>query len=283
MANQRFGSRELERQEKGEKPMADHLATKRHPTASAEEWQAARDELLAQEKEHTRRGDELARKRRELPWLPVEKDYRLDTDEGQRTLTELFDGRSQLLVYHFMFGPSYEAGDPVNSSIVDGLDGLVPHLHARDLTLMLVSRAPLAKLQAYKRRMGWSIPWASSANSDFNFDLGASSTEEQIRQMPGIAGREVNLAEALEGLPPIAHQNAAAVGTDVLSYICEAPVVSAFALKHGAVYQTYTTTWRGLEFIMGYYPILDRAPKGRDEGEDDWQTWLRRHDEYGQS
>jgi predicted dithiol-disulfide oxidoreductase (DUF899 family) len=263
--------------------MADQLATKRPLVASAEDWQAARGELLAEEKEHTRHGDELARKRRELPWLPVEKEYRLDTDEGERTLTELFDGRSQLLVYHFMFGPSYEAGDPVNSSIVDGLDGLVPHLHARDLTMMLVSRAPLAKLQAYKRRMGWSIPWASSANSAFNFDLGASSTEEQMREQTRIAGRDIELAEALEGLPPIAHRNAAAVGTDVLSYICEAPMVSAFALEDGAVYQTYTTTWRGLEFIMGYYPILDRAPKGRDEGADDWQAWIRRHDEYGRS
>ena len=263
--------------------MADHLATKRHPTATAEEWRAARDVLLAEEKEHTRHGDELARKRRELPWLPVEKEYRLDTDEGERTLTELFDGRSQLLVYHFMFGPSYEAGDPVNSSMVDGFDGLVPHLHARDLTMMLVSRAPLAKLQAYKRRMGWSIPWASSANSDFNFDLGASSTEEQLREQTRIAGRDVETAEALEGLPAIAHRNAAAVGTDVLSYICEAPMVSAFALEDGAVYQTYTSTWRGLEFIMGYYPILDRAPKGRDEGADDWQAWIRRHDEYGRS
>jgi predicted dithiol-disulfide oxidoreductase (DUF899 family) len=264
--------------------MADRLATKTHPTVSPQQWQAARDELLAEEKEHTNRGDELARKRRQLPWLPVENEYRLDTDDGERTLTELFDGRSQLLVYHFMFGPSYEAGCPVNSSMVDGFDGLVPHLHARDLTLMLVSRAPLAKLQAYKRRMGWSLPWASSANSDFNFDLGASSTEEQMReQMPQIGGRQVDLAEALEGLPAIAHQNAAACGTDVLSYISEAPVVSAFALEDGAVYQTYTTTWRGLEFIMGYYPILDRAPNGRDEGDDDWQTWIRRHDEYAQS
>ena len=264
--------------------MADQFATKTHPTVSPQEWQAARDGLLAEEKEHTRHSDELARKRRELPWLPVEKEYRLDTDEGERTLTELFDGRSQLLIYHFMFGPSYEAGDPVNSSMVDGFDGLVPHLQARDLTLMLVSRAPLAKLQAYKRRMGWSVPWASSANSDFNFDLGASSTEEQMRaQMPPIGGRELDAGEALEGLPPIAHQNAAACGTDVLSYICEAPMVSAFALEDGAVYQTYTTTWRGLEFIMGYYPILDRTPKGRDERDDDWQTWIRRHDEYGQS
>jgi predicted dithiol-disulfide oxidoreductase (DUF899 family) len=252
--------------------MAGHPATKTHPAVSPQDWQAARDELLAEEKEHTRHGDELARKRRALPWLPVEKDYRLDTDKGERTLTELFDGRSQLLVYHFMFGPSYEAGCPVNSSMVDGFDGLVPHLHARDLTLMLVSRAPLAKLQAYKRRMGWSIPWASSANSDFNLDLGASFTEEQMREaMP-----------SLDDLPSIAHQNAAACGTDVLSYLCESPMVSAFVLEDDAVYQTYSTTWRGLEFIMGYYPILDRAPRGRDEGDDDWQTWIRRHDEYAQ-
>jgi predicted dithiol-disulfide oxidoreductase (DUF899 family) len=168
-----------------------------------------------------RPGDELARKRRELPWLPVEKDYRLETDEGERTLAELFDGRSQLLVDHFMFGPSYAAGCPVDSSIVDGFDGLVPHLHARDVTLILVSRAPLAKLQAYKEWMGWTIPWVSSANSDFNFDLGASYTEEQMREA----------APSLEQLPPIAHQNAAACGTDVLSYICEAPRVSAFCAR----------------------------------------------------
>ena len=189
-----------------------------HRIGTREEWQAAREEMLAEEKEHTRRGDELARKRRELPWLPVEKDDRLDTDQGERTLAELFDGRSQLLVYHFMFGPGYEAGCPVNSSMVDGFDGLVPHL------------------------------------------------------MP-----------APEELPPIARQNAAACGVDLLQYISEGPVMSAFALADGAVYQTYTTTWRGLEFIMGYYPILDRAPKGRDEGADDWQTWIHRHDEYGQS
>ena len=264
--------------------MTDRLATKEHPTVSREDWQAARDALLAEEKEHTRRGDELARKRRELPWLPVDKDYRLDTDEGERTLAELFDGRSQLLIYHFMFGPSYQAGCPINSSMVDGFDGLVPHLHARDLTMMLVSRAPLPKLQAYKRRMGWTMPWASSANSDFNFDLGASTTEEKLRaQLQQIAGRDVQVDEAVEGLPSIAHRNAAACGTDVLSYICENPRVSAFALRDGVVYQTYTTTWRGLEFIMGYYPILDRTPNGRDEGADDWQAWIRRHDEYGLS
>ncbi len=235
-----------------------------HKVVSREEWQAAREELLGREKEHTRMGDELARQRRELPWVAIDKQYRFDTDDGTRTLAELFDGRSQLLVYHFMFGPSYQAGDPVNSSIADGLDALLPHLHARDVTLLLVSRAPLAKLQAYKRRMGWSLPWVSAANSDFNFDFGASSTQQQTP--PG-------------GLPPIVGQNATAAGTDILGYLSEAPVMSAFTLQDGAVYQTYATTWRGVEFLMGYYPILDRAPKGRDEG-DAWQLWIRRHDEY---
>ncbi|HKO83503.1 MAG TPA: DUF899 domain-containing protein [Actinomycetota bacterium] len=243
-----------------------------HKVVNREEWQAARDELLVREKEHTRMADELARQRRELPWVAIQKPYRFDTDDGTRTLAELFDGRSQLLLYHFMFGPSYQAGDPVNSSIADGLDGLLPHLHARDLTLLLVSRAPLAKLQAYKRRMGWRLPWVSAATTDFNFDFGASSTEEQMRGLtpPG------------EGaLPPIVAQNAAAAGTDVLGYLSEAPVVSVFTLQDGAVYQTYATTWRGVEFLMGYYPILDRAPNGRDE-DDGFQTWIRRHDEYVQ-
>ena len=152
-----------------------------HKVVSREEWQAARDELLKREKEHTRMADELARQRRELPWVAIEKQYRFDADDGTQTLAELFDGRSQLLIYHFMFGPSYEAGCPVNSSMADGLDGLLPHLHARDVTLLLVSQAPLAKLQAYKHRMGWSLPWVSSANTDFNFDFGASYTEEQVR------------------------------------------------------------------------------------------------------
>jgi predicted dithiol-disulfide oxidoreductase (DUF899 family) len=235
-----------------------------HKIGTREEWLAAREQLLVREKEHTRLGDELAQQRRELPWVQVEKDYCFDTDEGTKTLAELFDGRSQLLVYHFMFGPSYQAGDPVNSSIADGLDALLPHLHARDVTLLLVSQAPLAKLQAYKRRMGWSLPWVSAATTDFNFDLGASATQQQVP--PG-------------GLPPIVAQNAAAAGTDVVGYLSEAPVMSAFTLQDGAVYQTYATTWRGVEFLMGYYPILDRAPKGRDEG-DAWQLWIRRHDEY---
>jgi predicted dithiol-disulfide oxidoreductase (DUF899 family) len=229
-----------------------------------EQWQAAREALLVREKAHTRMGDELARQRRELPWVRVDKAYRFDTEEGTRTLAELFDSRSQLLVYHFMFGPSYQAGDPVNSSIADTLDGLVPHLQARDVTPVLVSQAPLEKLLAYKRRMGWRLRWVSAA-SDFNFDFGASSTE---------------LLTPPDGLPPIVAQNAAAAGTDVGGYLSEAPAVSVFALQDGAVYQTYATTWRGVEFLMGYYPILDRMPKGRDEG-DGWQLWLRRHDEYG--
>jgi predicted dithiol-disulfide oxidoreductase (DUF899 family) len=241
-----------------------------HKVVNREEWQAARDELLQREKQHTRMGDELARQRRELPWVAIHKQYRFDTDHGTRTLAELFDGRSQLLLYHFMFGPSYQAGDPVNSSIADSLDGLLPHLHARDLTLLLVSQAPLAKLQAYRQRMGWSLPWVSAATTDFNFDFGASATEEQVRGL---------LPPGEGGLPPIVAQNAAAAGTDVVGYLSEAPVVSVFALQDGVVYQSYATTWRGVEFLMGYYPILDRAPKGRDEG-DGWQLWIRRHDEY---
>jgi predicted dithiol-disulfide oxidoreductase (DUF899 family) len=240
-----------------------------HRIGTQEESQAARDELLRREKEHTRTGDDLARERRELPWVRVEKEYRFDADDGTRTLAELFDGRSQLLIYHFMFGPTYEAGCPTCSSMVDGFDGLLPHLHARDLTLLLVSRAPLEKLQAYKQRMGWNIPWVSSANTDYSSDFGASYTVEQVReQMP-----------PEDELPPIAAQNAAATGTDVVDYIAEMFGASAFTLQDGAVYQTYATTGRGVEFLMGYYPILDRAPKGRDEG-DDWQVWIRRHDEY---
>jgi predicted dithiol-disulfide oxidoreductase (DUF899 family) len=241
-----------------------------HKIGTREEWLAAREELLQREKEHTRLGDELARQRRELPWVEIQKQYRFDTDDGTRTLAELFDGRSQLLLYHFMFGPSYQAGDPVNSSIADGLNGLLPHLHARDVTLLLVSRGPLAKLQAYKQRMGWSLPWVSAAGTDFNFDVGASATQEQVRGVipPGEAG-----------LPPIVAQNAAAAGTDVPGYLSEAPMVSVFTLQDGVVYQSYATTWRGVEFLMSYYPILDRVPKGRDEG-DGWQLWLRRHNEY---
>ena len=214
-----------------------------HQVVGRAEWQAAREKLLQREKEHTRMADELARERRELPWVAIEKQYRFDADGGTRTLAGLFDGRSQLLIYHFMFGPSYEAGCPVNSSMADGLDGLPPHLHARDVTLLLVSQAPLGKLAAYKRRMGWGIQWVK------------------------------------DGLPPIVGVNAAATGTDIAGYLSESPATSSFALQDGVVYQTYAAAARGVEFLMGYYPILDRAPNGRDEG-DAFQTWIRRHDEY---
>jgi predicted dithiol-disulfide oxidoreductase (DUF899 family) len=249
--------------------MATKLTT--HAIGTREEWLAARERLLVREKEHTRLGDELARERRELPWVPLEKDYRFDTDDGERTLGELFDGRSQLLVYHFMFGPTYQAGCPVNSSMADAVDPLLPHLHARDATFVFVSQAPLEKLQAYKRRMGWSFPWVSSAPTDFNFDLGFSQTLEQSRE---------GIAAAAGSLPPIVEHNARSVGTDAAGYLTESPGFSTFARDNDTVYQAYSTTWRGLEFLMGYYGILDRAPKGRDEG-DAWQLWIRRHDEYG--
>ena len=250
-----------------------------HRIGTREEWLAAREQLLVREKEHTRLGDEIAQTRRNLPWVRVEKEYRFEADAGVKSLAELFDGRSQLLVYHFMFGPSYAAGCPVNSSIADSIDGVVPHLHARDATLLLVSQAPLEKLQAYKRRMGWSIPWVSSSPSDFNFDLGFSQTEEQSRE----AVAQIALpSRTLEGdaFPPIVEQNARATGTDVVGYLTEIPGFSTFVRDGDDVYHVYSTTWRGLEFLMTYYPILDHAPKGRDEGED-WQLWIRRHDEYG--
>jgi predicted dithiol-disulfide oxidoreductase (DUF899 family) len=241
-----------------------------HEIVNPTEWAAARGELLAREKEHTRLGDELAQRRRELPWVRVEKEYRFDTDDGTRTLAELFDGRSQLLVYHFMFGPSYQAGCTTCSSIADAVNGVVPHLHARDVTMLFVSEAPLEKLQAYKRRMGWNFPWVSSANSEFNVDLGFSSSEERTRAW---------VAPMLEQLPPIAGRNASESGTDVVGYLTERQGFSAFVLDDGAVYQTYSAGARGVEFLMGYYGMLDRTPKGRDEG-DAFQVWIRRHDEY---
>ncbi len=241
-----------------------------HKVVSPADWTAAREELLAREKEHTRVGDELARLRRELPWTRVEKEHVFETDDGPRPLAELFDGRSQLLVYHFMFGPSYEAGCPTCSSMADTIDGALPHIHARDVTMMFVSQAPLEKLQAYKRRMGWNMPWVSSAGGDFNFDLGFSSTEEQTRNW---------VTPMLEQLPPIVERNAKETGTDVVGYMTELFGVSVFAREDGVVYHTYSTGGRGVEFLMGYYGILDRVPNGRDEG-DAFQVWIRRHDEY---
>lgn len=250
--------------------LPDHRSVTDPRIGTREEWAAARDELLAREKEHTRLGDELARQRRELPWVRVEKDYQLDTDDGPHGLEQLFGGRSQLLIYHFMFGPSYEAGCPINSSIADNINGLLPHLNAHDVTMLLVSQAPIEKLQAYKGRMGWDIPWVSSASSEFNLDLGYSSNEEETHAW---------VAQNLGSLPPIVERNASASGTDIAGYLTQSPGFSAFVLEDGVVYQTYATGWRGVEFLMGYYPILDRAPKGRDEDEG-FQLWLRRHDEY---
>jgi predicted dithiol-disulfide oxidoreductase (DUF899 family) len=244
-----------------------------HTVATREEWLAAREELLRREKEHTRPGDELARQRRNLPWVRVENEYAFETDRGTQSLAELFDGRSQLLVYHFMFGPNYEAGCPTCSSSADAVNGILPHLHARDVTMFYVSRAPLERLQAYKRRMGWNFPWVSSANSDFNFDFGVSYTHEQVSE---------HMGPLLEDPPPLLRHLADSTGTNVSSYVSEGPRFSAFVLDEGAVYHTYSTHARGLEFLMGYYPILDRAPKGRNEDEST-QTWIRRHDEYEQA
>src|SRR5437868_7040851 len=241
-----------------------------HKVGTREQWQAAREELLAEEKELTRRGDELARKRRELPWVPVEQDYSFETEHGTKSLADLFDGRSQLLVYHFMFGPSYEAGCPVCSSITDTLAPQVPHLKARDTTLLLASRAPLAKLTPYRERMGWGIDWLSSGGSDFNRDLGFLYTEEELKPF-------------LEGeIPPTVEQYAQMCGTTVGGYVAEGPGLSAYALSNGIVYRTYVSTARGLEPAMAYYALLDRTPKGRNES-DTRPLWVRRHDEYGTS
>jgi len=238
-----------------------------HKVGTREQWQAARDALLEEEKELTRRNDELARRRRELPWVPVEKDYSFETEAGTKSLAELFAGRSQLLIYHFMFGPVYEAGCTVCSSITDTIDPNVVHLKARDVTMLLVSRAPLEKLQSYKKRMGWNIDWVSTAGSDFNRDLGFLHTEEELRPF-------------LEGeVPPVVEQMAEASGTDVAGYVAEGPGLSAYALSDGVVYRTYVTTARGLEPAMGYYALLDRTPMGRNE-DDSQPFWLRRHDEY---
>jgi predicted dithiol-disulfide oxidoreductase (DUF899 family) len=242
-----------------------------HKVANREDWQAARDDLLAREKEHTRMGDALARQRRELPWVAVDKEYRFDTEQGAMTLAELFDGRSQLLVYHFMFGPTYAAGCPVCSSGADTVNGVLAHLNARDVTMVYVSSAPLDKLTAYKRRMGWTFPWVSCAGGEFNFDFGFARTLEQTREAiaPMLA----------QGPHPVLDHMSRDTGTDVAGYLTEAPGLSTFALDDGTVYHVYSTTARGLEFLLGYYPILDRAPRGRDETEGS-PVWIRRHDDY---
>jgi predicted dithiol-disulfide oxidoreductase (DUF899 family) len=241
-----------------------------------EEWLAARRELLTAEKEHTRRGDELARQRRELPWVRVDKEYSFETDDGKASLPDLFRGRSQLLVYHFMLGPDYKAGCPSCSAIADGFDGSVTHLMHHDVMFTAVSRAPLANIHEYRERMGWTFPWASSYGSDFNYDFGVSITEEQ--QQGGAVEynfRTVDQRPRLDPEGPVA-EFAETVGTDVATFLREAPGMSAFALDDGVVYHTYSAYARGLDGLWGMYQWLDRAPQGRNET----GVWWRRHDEY---
>jgi predicted dithiol-disulfide oxidoreductase (DUF899 family) len=252
-----------------------------HKTGTHEEWLAARLELLKAEKELTRRSDELARRRQELPWVRIEKDYRFETDGGKASLADLFRGRSQLLVYHFMFGPDYAAGCPRCSAIADGFNGFAVHLANHDVMLWAVSRAPLDKLQAYKRRMGWTFPWASSFGGDFNYDFGVAFTEQQQRK-DGIdynfrtipAEKWQSFLQSAQSPPGVL---AAACGLDAAAYTREMPGMSAFALEDGAVYHTYSTYERGLDILWGAYQWLDRAPLGRNETDE----WWRRRDEYG--
>jgi predicted dithiol-disulfide oxidoreductase (DUF899 family) len=248
-----------------------------HNVGTREEWRAARLELLEREKELTRRSDELAQERRELPWVPVKKEYVFDTDEGPKSLADLFDGRSQLLVYHFMFGPEYEVGCPVCSSIADHFNGFFIHLNNHDVTMLAISRAPLEKIQRYKQRMAWTFPWVSSARNDFNFDYGVSFTDEQQRE-----GAEYNFRTRKFELPadgdfgPLG-EIAADVGAEPVDYLKEAPGMSAFVLEGGDVYHTYSAYERGLDALWGMYQWLDRAPFGRNE---QGPLWIHRHDEY---
>jgi predicted dithiol-disulfide oxidoreductase (DUF899 family) len=262
-----------------------------HRIGTREEWSAASAVLLEREKELTRLGDDLARQRREIPWVPVEKEYTLQTADGAKKLAELFDGRSQLVVYHFMFGPDYEGGCPSCSSTADSFNGVLAHLKARDVTMICVSRAPIDKLLAYRERMGWSFNWASSHDSDFNFDYGVSAVEGTTHNavVPLLEASELALLKLLneqpairEQLPLVTGENSRATGTDLDGYFSEGHGLSTFALEGSTVYHCYASYARGTEFLMGYYAILDRAPKGRDEG-DQPMGWLRRHDEYLQS
>jgi predicted dithiol-disulfide oxidoreductase (DUF899 family) len=265
----------MSRRSKKENPMTDHI------TGTREEWLAARTELLQAEKELTRQSDELARRRRDLPWVPIEKDYRFETEDGSASLADLFRGRSQLLVYHFMFGPTYTAGCPACSSIADGFNGSVVHLENHDVTLMAMSRAPITAIQGYRRRMGWSFPWASSLDTDFNYDFNVAFTEEQQRDgLVTYNYRSMDLTPVLEsgGETPVARM-AATTGTDPATYTREAPGMSAFALEDGIVYHTYSAYARGVDGVWGLYQWLDRAPKGRNET----GPWFRRRDEYDNS
>jgi predicted dithiol-disulfide oxidoreductase (DUF899 family) len=247
-----------------------------HKIGTREEWLAARLELLKAEKELTRRSDELAQWRQKLPWVRIDKEYRFETDEGSASLADLFGGRSQLIIYHFMFGPEYIGGCPACSANADGFNGFAVHLEHHDVAMIAVSRAPIAALQAYKRRMGWTFTWVSSLNNDFNYDFNTSFTEEQQRSGSiDYNYRTFGLTPELEGVREIA----AMTGTDAPTYTREAPGMSAFALSDGEVYHTYSTYARGLDVLWGMYQWLDRAPNGRNET----GLWFRRHDEYGSS
>jgi predicted dithiol-disulfide oxidoreductase (DUF899 family) len=235
---------------------------------SREEWDVARDALLRREKDLTHMSDDLARERRELPWVRVEKAYSFDTADGSKTLAELFDGRAQLAVYHFMFGPEYEAGCPVCSSIADSFDGVVPHLAARDVTMIAISRAPIDRLLGFRERMGWSFNWASSYETDFNWDFKHSQTREQV-------------SEWADQVPSGVDQFASQAGTDRIGYFTEGPGLTVFARSGDDVFMTYEGSARSLEVIMTYYGILDRVPKGREEGEPADPFWIRHHDRYG--
>ena len=247
-----------------------------HTIGTREEWLKARLDLLKAEKELTRQSDELAERRQELPWVRIDKAYRFDTNEGSATLADLFGGRSQLLIYHFMFGPDYKAGCPSCSAIADGFNGFAVHLAHHDVMLMAVSRAPLAKLQAYQQRMAWTFPWASSFGSDFNADFAVGFTEAQQRD----GGIKYNYRHEgpwrLKGDGGDLAKFAATAGTDPATYIRERPGMSAFVLEDGVVYHTYSTYARGLDGLWGMYQWLDRAPMGRNEQ----GLWWRRHDEY---
>ncbi len=251
-----------------------------HPIGTREQWLSARLDLLAAEKELTRRSDELARRRQELPWVRIDREYRFETDDGNASLLDLFKGRAQLLVYHFMFGPDYAAGCPSCSSIADGFNGFAMHLANHDVMLWAVARAPLAKLQAYKKRLGWTFSWASSFGGDFNFDFNVSVTEQQQREgsvdynyrpsQPRPQGDDKR------PVPDGAAKGAAMAGTDVATYARERPGMSSFALEDGVVYHTYSAFARGLDALWGAYQWLDRAPMGRNEA----SYWWRRRDEY---
>ncbi len=249
-----------------------------HKTGTREEWLAARLELLAAEKELTRKSDELAQRRQALPWVRVDKDYRFETEQGTVALPDLFQGRSQLLAYHFMFGPDYQSGCPSCSAIADGFNGFVTHLANHDVLLTAVSRAPLAKLQRYKQRMGWTFPWASAFGGDFNFDFNVSVTAEQQRQGTEYNYRQQPPPDPARKIPEGPAKGAAMAGTDVATYGRERPGLSTFVLEDGVVYHTYSAFARGLDGLWGAYQWLDRAPKGRNEPE----YWWRRHDEYPQ-